>query len=116
MSYYMNKCNYTDWENQIRDDDSLLIVSSTAHDPILYLYKPVTVSHYSTICTPTYDETLLAYWNSFPEKTPTVIAVECWYDDMHVSDDSWIMEWCNSHYELAYKGTYWWFYRPQKND
>nr|MCR4587768.1 hypothetical protein [Lachnospiraceae bacterium] len=83
-----------EWPNAVTAGDKLLLVgSANCINTTAYLYAPVEISHYSTICTPTYDALLLEYWDKYPEKKPTVVGVECWYGELHVDTDSWIYGW-----------------------
>ncbi len=111
MSAYMTKCNEEDWMQFISPGENVLVVGTDLYDPIVYCFNSSSVSHYSTIDTPTYDETLLGYWDTYPDKYPDVIAVECWYGDMHVEEDSWIMQWVYSNSDCVGDGRYFRFYR-----
>jgi len=115
MGYYQSMADYNDCMQYLHEDDSLLLVSENNLNSIMYIYMPLEISHYSTICTSTYDENLLEYWNKFPEKLPTVIAVECWYGDLSVSEDSWIMEWIEENYSSCQNGSFWRFYRQSSD-
>lgn len=111
MGYYTTMCNIEDFDNFVNDGDRLLIVTTASQDPIPYLYKDVVVSHYSTISTPTFSSKLIDYWNEYPDKYPNVIAVECWYGDIHVDEDSYIMHFVNDNFEKVDEGRYYAFYR-----
>lgn len=111
MSAYMTKCNEEDWIQYVNPGENVLVVASGLYDPLVYCFNSSSVSHYSTIDTPTYDETLLGYWDTYPDKYPDVIAVECWYGDMHVEEDSWIMQWVYSNSDCVGDGRYFRFYR-----
>ena len=79
-----------------------------------FLLTDAGISNYSTIDTPVYNEKLLDYLEYYPEKTPTVVAVSCYYGVMQVPETSWIMEWVNENYEEAGDGRYWRYYRPRQ--
>lgn len=111
ISYYKTNSDISEWNQLINETDSLLIVTSGVVDPVLYMYKPVKISHYSTICTTTYDDTLLKYWEKYPEKLPSIIAVECWYGDMNIDGETWVMNFIEKNYSVAYEGNYWRYYR-----
>lgn len=111
MSAYMTKCNEEDWIQYVNPGESVLVVSNGLYDPLVYCFQDSSVSHYSTIDTPTFDETLLSYWDQYPDKKPAVIVVECWYGDMHVEEDSWIMKWVDENCEFIADGRYFRFYR-----
>ena len=112
MQSYMTGCNYEDWQTFVHEDDCLLIVGGHI-DTTMYMYRDSIVSHYSTICTPTYDETLLKYWEKFPEKRPTVVAVDCWYGNLNYPEDSWIIKWLEENYPVRADGRYYAFFRRQ---
>ena len=111
MGYYTTACNIEDFDAYVNDGDRLLIVTTASQDPIPYLYEDVVISHYSTISTPTFSNKLIEYWNEYPERYPNVIAVECWYGDLHVDEDSYIMQFINDNYEKVGEGRYYVFYR-----
>ena len=114
MGPYVFNETMQEWQEMVNDGDSVLIVGGrTAYDPLPYLFGNVEISVPSTICTPTYDEKLLDYWDTYPEKYPDVIMVDCWYGDLRVSEDSWIMQWIREEYpECNYvDGKYWRYYR-----
>lgn len=70
---------------------------------------------FSTIDTPTYDESLLRYWEMYPDKKPTVIAVKAWNQEIGVDEDTWIMQWINENYHQYTDGQYWRFYRKKES-
>jgi hypothetical protein len=111
MGYYQNMETFNDCIQYLKEEDSLLVVGEGFVNSITYMYVPVEISHYSTISTPTYDENLFKYWEEYPEKTPTVVAVECWYGNLAVAEDSPIMQWVNEHCTEYVDGSYWRFYR-----
>lgn len=116
MGAYEEACDIEDWGTFVMPGDNLLLVGSYELNVMPYLYEDVTISAPSTICTPTYDETLLKYWEQYPEKFPTVIAVSCWYGDLKISEDSWIYQWIIDEFQPnSYEdGRYWRFYRLEE--
>lgn len=83
-----------------------------------YLYEDITIRVDSTICTPTYNEKLLQYWEENPDKFPDVVVVVCWFGQLNVDKDSWIMQWIREEFgENSYiDGTYQRYYRkPEQN-
>lgn len=91
------------------------MVGQSRVSTIGYLYGDTEISAASTISTPTYDESLLDYWEKNPEKYPNVVIVDCWYGSLNVPQDSWIMQWlendfCPSSYA---DGQYWRYYRAE---
>lgn len=113
MGAYEEACDIEDWERFVMPGDSLLLVGNSVLYALPYMYKDVTISAPSTISTPTYDEMLLKYWEQNPDKYPNVIAVSCWYGELHIDEDSWIYQWIQDEFQpSAYvDGRYWRFYR-----
>ena len=105
--------NVADWIKYVEDGDSVLIVAENSVNSIGYLLGNTKVSTHSTMCAPTYNEILLKYWETHPEKYPDVIAVECWQGELKVDRDSWMMQWIESSYQpYSYQnGFYYRFYR-----
>ena len=113
---YNKNQSMVDWLDYINPGESLLLVGNETVNCINYLYQDVIISNPSVISTPTYNEEMLVYWEQYPDKYPDVIAVDCWFGELHVPEDSWIMQWINNNY-MPYEtidGTYWRFYRMKK--
>lgn len=112
MGPYVLNNTYKEWEKYIKPGDRVLIVSDL-YDPIYYMYEDVEISVASTICTPTYDEMLIQYWEDNPEKHPNVVIVDCWFGEERVEQDSWIMNWVSNdfHWTTKVDGNYWRYYR-----
>ena len=102
----------SEWEQYVDEGNSVLMVGTYAFDPLQYLFEDVEISIYSTICTPTYSKKLLEYWTDYPEKYPEVVIVSCWYGDLQIAEDSWIMQWlAQEHPACEYvDGKYWRYY------
>ncbi|MCR4792681.1 MAG: hypothetical protein K5871_08015 [Lachnospiraceae bacterium] len=107
MPGYENRIKYDDWMSAVRPDDMVLIYAeSYALDTSQYLYVGAGISHYSTICTSTYDERLYEYWEDFPEKFPTVIVLE-----EEPPEGSMMDRLVSEKFELYYEGEFCSFYR-----
>ncbi len=119
MGPYIMNSVLQEWPQHIRSGDRLLVVSESGVVSTLpYLYEDVEISAASTICTPTYDEKLLQYWEQNPDKLPNVAVVDCWFGHLNVDEDSWIMQWIYEEFGAdSYEdGTYQRYYRkPDKN-
>ena len=114
MGAYSTRCDMEDFEIYINSGDRLFIVSAGSNaNALMYMYQNVIVCTPSTICTPTYNETLLDYWEQNPDKCPNVILVECWFGDLHIDQDSWIYQWIEEEFQPStyVDGRYWRFYR-----
>ncbi len=112
MGPYMINTSMEEWQKYIHSGDSLLLVGGEFVHTLGYLYEDTKVAIDSTICTPTYSDKLLKYWEENPEKYPTVIAVECWYGDLRVPEDHWVLQWMEDtwHPEEVIDGAYWRYY------
>lgn len=113
----LQKCNevkgtISDWQMFVKED-AVLVVVPWMLDSIVYVDQNARVSTFSTINTPAYNESLLYYWNIYPEKTPTVIAVKEWNGEITVDENTWIMNWIEDNYPLYADGKYWRFYRKE---
>lgn len=110
MSAYIRNSAYQEFRMYVRPGDKLFIASEGTLD---YLdVENVDICASSTISTPTYDEHLLNYWESNPEKYPTVVAVDCWYGDTRYPEDTWLGNWLENEFcadEVA-DGQYYRFY------
>lgn len=115
MGAYIINCSYEEWKNFVRPGDRILLVGQDRVSTIGYLYGDTEISITSTISTPTYDESLLDYWERNPEKYPNVVIVDCWYGSLNVSQDSWIMQWLEDDFHPASysDGQYWRYYRAE---
>lgn len=102
-----------EWPESVQDGDRILLVSSDYLSAIGYLYADTEICTPSTICTPTYDERLLEYWEKNPEKYPNVVIVSCWDGDLKLKEDSWIMQWIETEFcpDEVQDGKYWRYYR-----
>lgn len=113
MTYYQITCDAEDHNKFIAEEDSLLLVGYWLIDSVEFLLTDADISNYSTIDTPVYNEKWLDYLERYPEKTPTVVAVSCFYGTMQVPEESWIMQWINENYEAVGDGRYWRYYRSK---
>lgn len=113
----LEKCNevkgtLSDWE-MYADGQSVLVVVPWMLDSMVYVDTDSRISAYSTIDTPTYNENLLAYWEAYPEKMPTVIAVEGWNGEITLDKNAWIFKWIEENYPIYGNGQYWRFYMKE---
>lgn len=98
MVAYTMKYNVEDFKIFINPGDRLLVVSLQLN-ALLYMYQDVTISTPSTICTTTYNETLLDYWEKNPDKSPNVIVVEYNTGELQIVEDSWIYQWIENEFQ-----------------
>lgn len=94
MGAYVYNCDYEDWQTYLQDGDRVMIVVDQVMNlgTTQYLFKDVTISHFSIVNPTAYDERLIDYWKMFPEKEPNVIIVDCWYGELMTDPDSYIMK------------------------
>ena len=113
MGPYTMNSDMAQWPDHIRPGDRVLIVADNELGTLKYLYEDVTICVDSTICTPTYDEKLLRYWEQNPDKLPNVVVVNCWFGHLNIDEDSWIMHWIYEEFGAdSYEdGTYQRYYR-----
>lgn len=109
MGPYIVNSNMADWHKYIQKGDRILLVCHGS--TIGYLYEDTEISIDSTICTPTYNEKLLRYWEMNPWKEPNVVVVDCWFGELKFSEDEWIMKWIDENFDSYVDGTYVRFYR-----
>ena len=96
MQGYMQESIYEEMQQYVQPGDNLLVIDSHT---LCYLYQDVNVASSITICTPTFDENLLDYWERNPDKYPDVIAVRCWFGELMWEDDGWLMNWIDEEYQ-----------------
>lgn len=119
MGPYIMNSDMQEWPTHVKPGDRLLVVSTSGVVSTLpYLYEDVEICTSSTICTPTYDEKLLRYWEQNPDKLPNVVVVDCWFGHLNVDEDSWIMQWVYEEFGAdSYEdGTYQRYYRNPHED
>ncbi len=114
MQAYVNDCDYEDFEAYVDEGLNCLIVTNMVGTggTTPYLFRDLSVSHFSIVDPTSYDERLLAYWELYPEKTPDVIVVDCWYGQLMEPEDSWIMQYIENDfgYSRSEDGRYVRFY------
>lgn len=113
MRYYQTKKDIEDHNKFINPDDSVLLVDDFIIDSTEFILINSLISNSSTIDTPIYNERLAQYYELYPEKEPSVVAVSCWFGNLNVSQDSWIMGWIEGKYTAVGEGDYWRYYRKK---
>ena len=112
MGPYIQNCTYEEWDEYIGEGSAVYLVSDDL-DTLAYLYKDVVIAAPTVMSTPTYNETILKYWESHPERYPDVIAVGCWYGELKGNlEESWILRWIEEEYQPSkvLDGKYWRYY------
>lgn len=111
MTYYMTEENIRSHSEYITKDDTFLLVDTWVFDPVEFLLAPGSIANPTTIDTPIFNESTLEYFRYNPDKTPTVIAVSCWYGNLKIDENSFIMKWIYENYHEVGDGSYWRYYR-----
>ena len=97
MTSHRYNVNLENWSEMVPEGSTLLYVGSSQFS---YMLGDCKVATPSTISTPTYDETLLAYWEMNPDRYPDVVAVESMYGEITVVEsDSFLMQWLEEDFE-----------------
>lgn len=112
MGAHTTKYDVDDFKVFLNPDDRLLVVSLQLN-ALLYMYQDVSISTPSTICTATYNEALLDYWEKYPDKKPNVIAVGRRDEELLIDEESWIYRWIEDEFRpnTYQDSTFWRFYR-----
>lgn len=105
MGPHIMNCNMEDWKQYIQKGDRVMIVGFPSVSTIGYLYEDTEICVDSTICTPTYSEKLLQYWEINPWKEPNVV-VDCWFGELRIPEDTWIRGWLEENFDSYVDGTY----------
>lgn len=110
----MNNCDYEDFEAYVEEGANCLIVSNMVGTggTTPYLFRNLSVCHFSIVDPTSYDERLLTYWELYPEKAPDVIVVDAWYGQLMEPADNWIMQYIENDfgYTRVEEGRYVRFY------
>ncbi len=116
MTSKMDEVNIAEFNQYIGPDDKLLIVGDEwLFDPAYFMFTEAEISNWSVIDTPFYNEEMLHYFEINPGKEPTVVAVKCWFGNLDISPDSFIMKWVEEGYEKMGDGSYFRFYRKAQS-
>ncbi len=117
MNAYIMDANHREWKEQVQEGDRVLIVSKTLHSNVIlsYLFEDVTICHCAVNNPYAYSRRLLDYWEQYPDKYPNVIAVDCWYGELQIDPDEWIMEYIQTDfaYSSVRDGAYLRYYRRE---
>lgn len=105
------KADREQWSQYMDERDSCLAVGGWIMDSTVYMNSRAQIANYSMINTTTYNTILLKYWEMYPQKTPTVIAVAGYEGQSVLPDASFLQEWIDKNYRFAGNGTFWIFYR-----
>lgn len=91
MTAYRYNKNMEIWPEAVPDGSTVLYVGPSQ---FFYMLGDCTIASPNTISTPTYDESLLEYWELHPDRYPDVVVLESWFGDVRVTEeDDFIMQW-----------------------
>lgn len=97
MTAYRYNSNQENWAEAVPEGSAVMYVGMSQFS---YMYGNCVVSVPSTISTPTYDETLLAYWERNPDRYPDVVVLESCYGDIGAAaEDTFLMEWLEEEFQ-----------------
>ncbi len=99
MTAYRYNQNREIWPEAVPDGSTVLYVGQSQ---FFYLLGDCTIASPSTISTPSYDESLLAYWEQNPDRYPDVVAVESWFGDLRVlEEDGFLDRWLRQDFRAS---------------
>lgn len=101
--------------NAVVDGDKMLVIADgrEVSSSGLYMIKNVEICQNSTICTPSYGENYLDYFEKFPNKVPNVIIIEKFTKDK--TDNTFINRYLFEKYDfsLTYENESYLLYRRE---
>ena len=111
MGAYMQNETIKEWKEYVPEGSNIYIVGDTV-DSIPYLYSDTGISAPSLVPTPGYNGMIAEYWEMNPDKYPDMVIVSCWYGELHISEDSWIMQWIDEEFQPSHyvEGKYYRYY------
>lgn len=106
--------SYDEWNEFVSDGANILLIGGDVVDTLGYLYSNTNVATPSVMSTPTYNDSLLDYWEKNPDKYPDVVIVSSYMGelDWSVRANKWVWNWLGNQYESKEikKGTWWTYY------
>ena len=99
MSAYRYNDNQEIWAEAVPAGSTVLYVGPAQY---YYMLGDCKLATGSSISTPTYDESLLAYWKLNPDRYPDVVVFESWYGDISsAGEDDFIMKWVENEFQAS---------------
>ena len=97
MTAYRYNSNQEIWGEAVPEGSTVMYVGMSQFS---YLHGDCRVAVPSTISTPTYNETLLAYWEMNPDRYPDVVILESCYGDIGAfAEDVFLMNWLEQEFQ-----------------
>lgn len=96
MSAYRYNTNLEAWREAVPKGSTVLYLGPAQY---AYLLGDCVIAAPSTISTPTYDESMLTYWELNPERRPDVVVVESCFGEIRIFQEEsfmgrWLEEYC----------------------
>lgn len=99
MTAYRYNKNMEIWPEAVPDGSNVLYIGPSQ---FFYMLGDCTIASPNTISTPTYDESLLKYWELNPDRYPDVVVLESWFGDVYVvEEDDYIMKWLEEDFQAT---------------
>ena len=102
-----------EWKQYIKPGDTVWILGEPV-DTLGYLYEDVEVGAPTVMSTPTYNESLLYYWELNPEKFPDVLVMASSWGELawELRTNEWLMDWVENEFcaDTVVDGNYWRYY------
>lgn len=99
MTAYRYNKNQEIWAEAVPDGSAVMYVGQSQ---FYYMLGDCTIASPNTISTPTYDESMLAYWELNPDRYPDVVVVESWFGDIRIFDEnSFIGQWLENEFQAS---------------
>ena len=111
MGPYIQNETMKEWKEYVPQGSHIYLIGEPL-DTLGYLYADTKISAPSLVPTPGYNETVLKYWEQNPQKYPDMIIASCWYGNLMMDSDSWILDWIEKEYKPSkvIDGKYWRYY------
>ena len=111
MGPYIQNETMKEWKEYVPQGSHIYLIGEPL-DTLGYLYADTKISAPSLVPTPGYNETVLKYWEQNPQKYPDMIIASCWYGNLMMDPDSWILDWIEKEYKPSkvIDGKYWRYY------
>lgn len=102
-----------EWKWYVQAGDTIWILGEPV-DTLGYLYEDVEVGAPTVMSTPTYNSSLLYYWEINPEKYPDVVILSSGYGELawELSQNEWLLNWLEEEFnaDLVVDGNFWRYY------
>lgn len=99
MTAYRYNKNMEIWPEAVPDGSNVLYIGPSQ---FFYMLGDCTIASPNTISTPTYDESMLEYWELNPDRYPDLVVLESWFGDIHVVEENdYIMKWLEEEFQAT---------------